>query len=179
MNIIAVRHTSVEVPPGICYGQTDVGTASSFLAERDAVVQRLLAERFQAVYSSPLARCRRLADSISRGLPVVCDPRLMELDFGEWEGCRWMDISRTDEARSWFDDYLRTPCPGGESYQQLIHRVREFLRHIERLHASQSVLLVTHAGVIAALASLLSGFAPHEAFGLKAGYGSVTRFESR
>ena len=30
MEVIFIRHTSVDVPPGVCYGQTDVPLRNSF-----------------------------------------------------------------------------------------------------------------------------------------------------
>lgn len=36
MEVIFIRHTSVDVPPGVCYGQTDVPLRNSF--EQEAAV---------------------------------------------------------------------------------------------------------------------------------------------
>lgn len=173
MTIIAVRHTTVDVPSGICYGQTDVETAATFENEKEQIVRKLLPEQFQAVYSSPLTRCRKLAETISKGLPVIYDSRLMELDFGTWEGQPWDEISRTDEAKRWFSDWINTSCPEGESYQQLIVRVQDFLRQITCIH--KKVLIVTHAGPIRALTGLISTFEKSKTFEIKIDFGSITK----
>jgi alpha-ribazole phosphatase len=174
MTIIAVRHTSVVVPVGVCYGQTDVELASTFEIEKEQVVQRLLPQSFQAVYSSPLTRCRKLTEFVSKGIPVIYDSRLMELNFGKWEGCNWSDIEKTEEAKLWFSDWLNMPCTEGESYKQLITRVEDFLKHIFSIHSRENVLIVSHGGVIRALVSLISGTDPQRAFDLKIDYGSIT-----
>ena len=39
MEVILIRHTSVDVPPGVCYGQTDVPLKPTFEQEA-AVIQK-------------------------------------------------------------------------------------------------------------------------------------------
>jgi alpha-ribazole phosphatase len=177
MTIIAVRHTSVSVPEGMCYGHTDVETSGTFGIEKEQVAEKLLSENFQVIYSSPLARCRKLAESVSKGLPVYYDSRLLELNFGRWEGCTWQDIEKTDEAKLWFTDWMNIPCPGGESYKQLITRVQDFLKHISLIN--YNILLITHGGVIRALISLMSGIDPRETFELEIDYGSLVKLYTR
>jgi len=58
MKIYAIRHTSVNVKPGICYGQADVDVAESFSEEQKHLLQELERLSFDAVWSSPLLRCR-------------------------------------------------------------------------------------------------------------------------
>ena len=67
MEITLIRHTAVDVPPGVCYGQTDVPLKDSFEQEAAATLERLKASMpeggtFDHVYTSPLTRCVRLAD---------------------------------------------------------------------------------------------------------------------
>jgi alpha-ribazole phosphatase len=177
MIIIAVRHTSVTFPKEICYGQTDIELASTYEVERNEVAQKLSCENYQALYSSPLKRCQKLAESISKEIPVIYDSRLMELNFGKWEGQNWDDIIKTEEAKSWFNDWINTPCPQGESYQQLISRVQEFIQQIKALHNNKNVLIVTHGGIIRALISILSDIEPKKTFGLKIDFGSITKLK--
>ena len=57
MEIILIRHTSVDVPRGTCYGQTDVPVRDTF--EQEAELTRRSLEQFlpfDKVYSSPLTR---------------------------------------------------------------------------------------------------------------------------
>lgn len=58
MEVCLIRHTKTAVIPGTCYGNSDVDVADSFLEEAGKVRERLKGERFDAVYSSPLQRCR-------------------------------------------------------------------------------------------------------------------------
>jgi alpha-ribazole phosphatase len=178
MNIIAVRHTSVDVPAGFCYGQTDVNTSLAFVTEKEQVIEKIVQEQFQVVYSSPLTRCRKLAESISRDLPVIYDSCLMELNFGKWEGLFWDEICSKKESACWFSDWVNEPCPGGESYCQLLTRIRKFLWHLSCLYSNETILIVTHGGVIRSMISLLSGIDPQKAFDISIDYGSVTKLKS-
>ncbi|MBD5370215.1 MAG: alpha-ribazole phosphatase [Bacteroides sp.] len=149
--ITLVRHTSVDVEPGICYGQTDVGLRASFpeeAAATRAVLRRIAADTgsdFDAVFRSPLSRCRRLADAC--GYPdAVPDSRLLELDFGEWEMRRYDDI-RDPRLQEWYSDWLHVAPTGGESFMDQQRRVRDFLEAARR-SGRRHTLVFTHAGVI-------------------------------
>ena len=85
MEVILIRHTSVDVPPGVCYGQTDVPLKPTFEQEA-AITQENLKNYlpFDHVYTSPLTRCVRLASYC--GYPdAERDKRIMEINFGSWE----------------------------------------------------------------------------------------------
>jgi alpha-ribazole phosphatase len=179
MKIIAVRHTSVDMPSGICYGQTDVETSSTFDIEKEKIAQMLLPEEIHAVYSSPLTRCRLLAEYITKDIPAIYDSRLMELNFGRWEGRYWKEIAKTDDGKLWFNDWINTSCPEGESYRQLITRVDDFLQHIILVHNNNRVLIVTHGGVIRALISQLCNIEPQKAFDMKIDYGGIVKLSAQ
>ena len=54
MEVILIRHTSVDVPKGVCYGQTDVPLRDSFEEEASITAQQLQNDVFDAVFTSPL-----------------------------------------------------------------------------------------------------------------------------
>ena len=85
MEVILIRHTSVDVPPGVCYGQTDVPLKPTFEAEAAVTAENLKTYLpFDHVYTSPLTRCVRLATYC--GYPdAERDKRIMEINFGDWE----------------------------------------------------------------------------------------------
>jgi alpha-ribazole phosphatase len=146
MQVILVRHTRVALQKGICYGQTDVPVADTF--EEEAAKTKALLQAyapFDKVYSSPLSRARLLASYC--GYPDhETDPRLMEMDMGQWEMRPYDEL--TDEyARQWFDDYLHLPTPGGESFQDQRARVEDFLQELSRQPYSK-VAIFAHAGVL-------------------------------
>lgn len=176
MIIIAIRHTRVDVPAGVCYGQTDVPLASTYADEMLAVKTQSDWYRFDAVYCSPLSRCRKLATDLFPRETIVYDERLMELNFGRWEMQHWDDMDQTPEAQAWFKDFVQVRTPGGESFQDQIDRTAAFLKDLEA-SPHKRVALVTHGGIIRALHCLIKGTKPSEAFQNKVNYGDVVEFE--
>ncbi len=176
MRLIVVRHTAVDVPTGVCYGYLDVPLAQTSDVDILRVSDKLCAFTFDKVYSSPLSRCTILAELLSKGGGYITDDRLKELHFGDWEGLNWKDISDTQEAQFWFADWINGCCPGGESYQQLSKRVNELVNDIKLNHPHDTVLVVTHGGVIRALYSLLNKVDVQDVFNLKVEYGDSIEF---
>lgn len=171
--MLLVRHTSVDIRGGTCYGQLDVDVASSFEKEKQMIENDLAGKSFDAVYSSPLQRCAKLAGELCRGHEVVYDRRIMELNFGQWEGLRWDDIYKMPGSRAWFKDYNNMPCPGGESHVDMGQRVAAFYVDMLRQHPGGNVLIVTHAGVIRLLYAIATRRPFHEVFTLNVKYGDV------
>jgi alpha-ribazole phosphatase len=153
--LVALRHTPVAVRPGLCYGQIDVPLAETYVDDLRGVQEILPKPPYARVISSPLQRCYRLATDLQLG-SVLTDPRLMELSFGHWEGQLWEDIPRVI-SEYWTEDVVHRSPPAGESFLQIIARVETLLNDPELWSAGESLLLVTHAGVIRALQHLLTG----------------------
>lgn len=145
MSVTLIRHTRPDVAYGICYGCTDLPVATSFDQEADKILNGL--EQAEVLISSPLLRCRKLAERIGTAFELmpVYDSRLQEINFGSWEGQRWEDIPRR-EIEFWAADFLHARPHGGESVRMLERRVHELLN--ELLKDKRSHLVVTHAGVI-------------------------------
>lgn len=148
MKVYLVRHTSVDVAPGTCYGQTDVPLRASFQEEAEACKKALqdMGMRFSRIYTSPLSRCTRLAAYC--GFPgAERDERLKEMNMGEWEMQRFEEIT-DPRNQEWYDDYLRVRTTGGESFMDVLARVSDFFDHLDR--TSGPVLVFAHGGVLVA-----------------------------
>jgi probable phosphoglycerate mutase len=119
------------------------------------------AARF-AWLTSPLRRCRETAEILRRhhpsAGPVHVEPRLTEMDFGEWEGLTLNDLRAADgPALAELEDRgLDFRAPGGESPRDVQARLRPWLEEIAA--ADADVLAITHKGVIRALYALASGW---------------------
>lgn len=175
MIITAIRHTSVDAPKGVCYGITDVPVAPSFPEELEAIRENLDKEEFDMIFSSPLQRCTQLAFELAGNCRVITDPRVTELDFGDWEMCSWDAVFESPEGKAWFTDYASAACPNGESFADQIARTASFLSDLQQNPFSK-VLLVTHAGVIRALMCLLQEKTADEAFRIPVNNGQVITF---
>lgn len=172
MHVTLIRHTRVDVPPGTCYGWTDVPLTPTFEQEAAAVLRQLRHDMpFDAVFSSPLARARRLADYCGYPEPQI-DERLKEMNMGEWEMQRYEDI--TDPyLQKWYDDYLHLPTPGGEGLPHLYARVEAFLDWL-RQQPYRHVAVFAHGGVLICAGVYTGLFTFEEAYeGLLPPYGGL------
>lgn len=143
MEITVIRHTSLAIEAGICYGQMEVPLASTY-QENYLEFKGEIKEKFDAVFCSPLNRCQTLATDL--GYSFVVDERLLEFNFGDWEGKKWTSISE-EEIGPWYADFVNYSTPKGESMQQMYKRLVSFLTELRETQHT-NVLVVTHGGII-------------------------------
>jgi len=172
MKLTTIRHTSVDIPSGTCYGFTDVALNPSFPTEAEAVKNQLTGKTFDKVYSSPLSRCTLLADYCE--YTPILDPRLKELNFGDWEMKSWMEIDK-QEAADWIADWINYPAKNGESYRMMQKRINEFMDELKSSDA-QSVCIFTHGGVIRLIHVYLGVFTIEKSFEFPVEYGQIFEF---
>lgn len=172
MDCYLIRHTTPEVPEGVCYGQTDVPPADSFDEEIGLLKAKLPELDGPAVYSSPLVRCMKLAETLYPGR-VRLEEDLMELNFGRWEMKRWDEIPQ-DESAEWMEDWLHRAAPGGESYMEVSRRVVTAFEAIVDEDASPTVI-VGHGGSLRIIVAHVLGLPFERAFALGLDYGSLSK----
>jgi alpha-ribazole phosphatase len=170
MEIYLVRHTRVQTGPGICYGHLDVPLAETASHDIERTLTLLPRDPSIPVISSPLARCRTLAERISTR--VCFDPNLRELHFGQWEGRPWSEIPR-QELDTWGENFATEGPPGGESFADLRERTLLALASVHATGASK-VICVTHGGVVRSFLCLALELPALKAFDFDVDYGSVT-----
>jgi alpha-ribazole phosphatase len=104
----------------------------------------------------PPRRCHAVAEPIGAyfylDLAVTYDARLVERDFGDWEGMRWSSIDRKELDR-WAAAPTSFRPPNGESGEALVERVRAFHRNIEE--RGENALVIAHGGPLRVLEALL------------------------
>lgn len=174
MDITLVRHTKVDVAQGTVYGFTDVPLADTFISEAQAVSERLAGEIFDAVYSSPLSRCRKLATFCGYPHPHV-DDRLKEMNFGEWEMKKWEEIE-SSEAEKWFNDWINRPTPHGECFKDQYIRIAEFLDELKQTE-DRTVCVFAHGGVLRCALIYAGQITFEQAFEQDIPYGAVIRIK--
>lgn len=164
-----VRHAQPLIDAGLCYGQTDV-PADAQATETAAMA---VAQAWHngghpqppLIWTSPLQRTQALARALQQrlgGATPKPEPRLMELDFGLWEGVAWSQLSPAD-FDGWTQDFDRHPVGQGESLAQLRTRVQaawqDTWQHTLAAGHTNAVW-VTHAGVIRTMQLLAQGLPP-------------------
>lgn len=171
MKIYLVRHTSVDVPQGMCYGQTDVSLKNTFEEEAQVVKNKINQIQADAVFSSPLSRCTRLANFCNYDRAHL-DMRLKELNFGDWEGQQWDDI----DMSVWKQDWINPPAPNGESFMEMYCRVASFLDDL-KTKSFKSVIIFAHGGVISCAKVYFGRCDIEQTFEQMPQYGEIVEFE--
>jgi alpha-ribazole phosphatase len=119
-----------------------------------ALRKALADECFDAIYSSDLNRCQQTLEwtqVAKQGVPLTLEPRLRELDFGEYEGKIYDELKDLPHYRAWIDSVGELQIPGGESAAQLRERLDVWLHNVAtnaQASGHTKVLAVTHGGVI-------------------------------
>jgi broad specificity phosphatase PhoE len=161
LQLVCVRHGRTGWnADGRFQGHADVPLDDEGIAQARALAVHLGTEHFDVARTSDLSRASVTADAIGDAcdIAVVRDARLREMDFGRWEGLTWQQIAASDsrlERTAGFSARYYAP-PGGETFEQLCARVAPVIAEIvATLRADSNALIVSHAGVMHALMSLL------------------------
>ena len=137
----------------IRHGQTDMNARRVLQSRSDLPLNDIGVEQakeaavrlrdipFRKVYSSPLRRAVQTAELVSPGIPITVDERLIEMDYGPYEG---MDLrSPAPEIMAFFRDFAHTPAPEGvEQLSSVVARAGRFLADVEK---EGDILISTHA----------------------------------
>ena len=175
MKLTLVRHTSLQIPAGVCYGQADVDVAASFVQEAQNTRAKIEDWQFDAVFSSPMQRCAKLAQALVTA-DITHDARLKELHFGDWEMQAWDDLPR-DYFDEWAQNYAHMAPPNGETFSQLQQRGVAFIHELQQAYPQGHVLVVTHGGMIRAMLAHVLNMPLKGLFRFNVDYGSMTQLD--
>ncbi len=135
-------------------GRADVPLTDAGIKEATAAGLRLDGVLIDRVLASPLVRARQTCDLAGVGAGAVVDPRLMEWDYGEYEGRTSAEIGAERPGWSlWADG-----CPGGEDAAAVAARVDPVVALCRDEPASW--LLVAHGHLLRVLAARWCGLDP-------------------
>lgn len=100
--------------------------------------------RFSRVYTSPLVRAVDTGSIVAPGVPQIVDERLIEMDYGPYEGMSIDDPA--PEVLTFFKDFIHKPAPDGmEQLSEVIARMGRFLEDVRDAAMRQDILVSTHA----------------------------------
>ena len=137
---------------GRCYGRLDVSLSAEGRRQLESVAKRLASEPLSAIYTSPRKRALESAEIVAapHGCGVQIEHDLHEIDFGDFEGLTYDDISKLYPAlyRQWMEQPTEVEFPNGESFSMMKSRVTKAVAALHDRHAGQSVALITHGGAI-------------------------------
>ena len=149
MRIYIARHgeTDWNLQNLVC-GRTDLPLTAEGRRQARAMAASLAGEPIGKIIASPLTRAQETAAFVGEvlGLPVSTDSRLVEQDFGSFEG--------TPSLVPAFQAYRDQPAlryPGGESLLDVAARAYSLLWELRARPEENGVLLVCHGGVCRAI----------------------------
>ena len=131
-------------------GRTDIGLTEKGLAQARTAAELLKDVDFLAAYSSPLSRAYTTAQMVAGANIVTKEDRLIEFDFGKWEGQTKEEFIPEDPElwAAWSRDPGITSAGGtGESANQVVKRVGDFFTELVGRYSSGNILVVAHNGV--------------------------------
>ncbi len=120
--------------------------------------------RPDALWCSPLLRCRQTAQILYPAMDAQICQKLRECDFGAFEGKNYEQLKGHPAYQRWLDSGGTIPFPGGED--PMAFRVRSvsafqaIVRQATQQHPGGTLAIVCHGGTI--MAVLESLVAPHE-----------------
>lgn len=172
--IFFIRHPKTVVGHSICYGSSDIAVAEDVMkATAEEVLEKLGNFVPESCYSSPLVRCKKLAETLFPSKKIMLEDAIREVSFGNWEGRTWDEIPVAAQKR-WGENVLHFKEHDGENFVDLKARVVPFWESI--LHNDdEKIAVVAHAGVIVALLSHLLQADPSKIFMLDITFGTVVR----
>jgi len=146
--IYLVRHgQTLQNRAGLLQGRSDfpLNEMGREQARRVGAFFREQGVRFDAVYTSPLRRAVQTAALIAgETVPLRVDERLIEMDYGPYEG---MDLrAPAPEVLAFFRDFVNVPAPAGmEKLSAVTARLGAFLEQMRPEAEERDILVSTHA----------------------------------
>lgn len=150
-------------------GQTDIPLNEVGLEQARQASERLRAVNFRACYASPLIRAHRTAEIVLAGrqIPLVVEPLLKEIAFGQFEG-QSLDDFKEDASQPlhqfFYEPWDYQPGAGAESIYDLFGRGLRFLNLMMRQDyaADDKILIATHGAFVRSIVNLAANLSVGE-----------------
>ncbi len=121
-------------------------------AEAKAMGLQHKSEDFEAIFCSDLTRaCDTARLAFSKQFPIFKDKRLRECDYGSFT------LKPNNLVQAERVSRINQPFPGGESYAQVVERVKSFLEELSTNYQNKKVMIIGHGGTRFALEHLING----------------------
>ncbi|GFE12267.1 hypothetical protein Sgleb_03140 [Streptomyces glebosus] len=160
-------------------GGSDPALSETGERQAEAAGRRLVARgAVQAVVSSPMRRAQQTAEAAARrlGLEVHVDEGLREADFGAWEGLTFAEVRERypDEMAAWLASPTAVPGGTGETFTAVARRAALSRDRLLTRYEGQTVLVVSHVGVLRTLVRLALGAPPGSLFRMELAAASLS-----
>lgn len=156
MNIIIVRHGQTDINlERRLQGITDNPLNDTGREQALITKEKLKDEKIDLIICSPLLRARQTADIINEGrnIKIIYDARLIERNFGEYEGKYIKDYN----VNEFWSYRTNKKYKEAENVRDFLNRIYGFLDEVIEKYNDKNILLVAHAGVSVAFKCYFQG----------------------
>jgi broad specificity phosphatase PhoE len=163
--LILIRHGETDWNvEGRYQGQADPPLNVQGIVQAHQLAEELRGVDLNVLYTSPLRRALQTAQILAEtlGLPLHIEPRLVEINQGDWQGYLRADIAASypELFRRWQTEPWTVTPPQGEDLAQVQVRVYAAVDEILAQQQGQCVGLVTHRIPIALIKVRYQGLDP-------------------
>ncbi len=156
MNIYVTRHGQTDYNARkLMQGQIDIPLNDTGIEQAKATREKIKDVKFDAVYASTLSRAISTASIVSGWdkNDIITDNRILEADFGPYEGVGYFKVSIPMFFYWGFPEFFKAP-KNVETIKSMVDRTSSFLSELEEKDYD-NVLVVCHGGIIRAIRGYL------------------------
>ncbi len=142
-------------------GQVDIDLNETGVKQAELLAGYLSTSTIEAIYSSPLKRALKTAETIARPhqLKVTVEPDLVDLNFGKWQGLSHQEVKERygELYAKWVTHPEQARMPGGETLEDVRKRAARVITQVLGSHSGTSLIVghrVVNKVIICALLGL-------------------------
>ena len=141
--IYIIRHGKTELNrANVLQGRSNYPLNAEGVCQAEKAAEMLRGITFDRVFSSPLIRAIQTAEIVAPGKPITVDDRLIEMDYGPYEGLGLSNLP--PEVLTFFSDFVNNPAPEGmEQLNSVVSRAGDFIEELRDIPGN--ILISTHA----------------------------------
>ncbi|MEI6238234.1 MAG: histidine phosphatase family protein [bacterium] len=136
----------------VASGHNDVALSRLGILQSKEMGERYSKDHFDAIFCSDLQRSYKSAEiGFGNKWPIIKDKRLRECNYGDLTRCPNEKIDLEKSKR------ISLPFPNGESYEQTIARMKDFLKYLLEKFDGKSVMIIGHKATQYGLENIING----------------------
>lgn len=153
MKLILVRHSEViEEYRGKYNGHIDIPLSKKGIVDAKELGKKLQNYNFDAIYCSDLTRAKETLEQFKLSIQPIYTEQLREKSWGKHEGMSFKEIEASGLKYTTFDKWIKQL--DGESLEEFNLRIKDFFFNYLQHKQYETLLIVTHSGVIKTLLGL-------------------------
>lgn len=173
MRLTLVRHAEVDEKYQGCYnGHNNIGLSNEGHSQAKKLCKKLDLLKFDAIFCSDTFRAKETIKHYTCKENIEYTKALREKSWGRHEGMSFDEITSQEDIK--YENFLQwINALDGEDYQLFIQRIEKFFFEFLPSLEKENILILTHAGVIRVLLSIVHKIPLEDAFSVKISHGEL------